>query len=157
MKSYTVLAALAMALTAHASQPDEHNILYGRDALDKARAQVRAADTYSGYFQPRGDLVFVRDYDAATGAPLFTAALHNDARSLEESRNVRRHVAARSPRNAARSPNMKSLPVIFDRASRCGQYCSNGAQCTVSPNCRRCVHANRIKPSGNDWQKVCGP
>lgn len=39
---------------------------------------------------------------------------------------------------------------LFERASRCGQFCSNSAGCT-DPRCPLCAHSN----GACEWQKSC--
>lgn len=39
---------------------------------------------------------------------------------------------------------------LFERASRCGQFCSNSADCT-DPTCPLCAHSN----GACEWQKSC--
>ncbi|KAL1882966.1 hypothetical protein Daus18300_000604 [Diaporthe australafricana] len=39
---------------------------------------------------------------------------------------------------------------LFARASRCGQFCSNSADCT-DPTCPLCAHSN----GACEWQKSC--
>lgn len=39
---------------------------------------------------------------------------------------------------------------IFERASRCGQFCSKSADCT-DPRCPLCAHSN----GACEWQKSC--
>lgn len=48
------------------------------------------------------------------------------------------------------SLNVRNPHGIFERASRCGQFCSNSAQCT-DPACPLCAHSN----GACEWQKSC--
>ncbi|CAH0041690.1 unnamed protein product [Clonostachys rhizophaga] len=83
--------ASTIAVASQAAQLDDgEKLLFGRDALEEARAQISAEDTYSGYFQPRSDIVFVRDYDARTNEPLFTAAMIGDKKSQREAKRVKK-------------------------------------------------------------------
>lgn len=169
-KAFSVI--LAVALHSPAIQASElvkaeeffaqrSDVLVGRDALSDARANIQTENTYTVYEKPSNNVVLVQDFDADTHDRLFSVALVDDANAeayyekykdtSEEKRSDDEDLSARD--SCRRGVDPDSAPLIFERASRCSQFCGRSRDCTGDARCPLCVYVG-----GNcRWQLRCRP
>lgn len=121
------------------------HVLVGRDALAKAEASV-GENTYSIVNKPSSDIVMIQEFDADTNVRLFAVALVNDekAETYYKEHNQDAKDASFHKRCSECRPPFCGRTVdvgtshLFQRESRCGQFCARGPSCTGDPDCPKC-------------------
>jgi hypothetical protein len=150
---------LAMALYLHGGRTSntgadkflaEHTeVSVGRDALNKAQAGVKGGNTFTVVNKPVSNMVMVQEFDADTNERLFVVALIDDQKAEEyyQKYNQDSGIGLKCGGVEDEGPNH----FLFERASRCGQFCGRGDDCTVDQRCPACRYVG-----GNcHWQLNC--
>ncbi|PHH90663.1 hypothetical protein CDD83_2990 [Cordyceps sp. RAO-2017] len=154
-------ASATEAETFLAENPD---VQVGRDALDKAEANV-GPHTFGVVTKPAENVVMLQEYDAETNERLFAVALVNDEKAEKyykennkdgdlKGQVMKRYDATGQAANkCGRAVDPAEPRFIFKRASRCGQFCARSHSCTAErrcPSCRyvggRCRHQLSCQP-----------
>ena len=131
-----------------ASNPD---MAVGRAAFDEAREAVIDGDNYMSISRPAESVVVVQQFNGTTDAMLYEVALVNDARAEEYYEKYVKDDSVMEP-SKKKCPRAPAL-AIFERASRCGQFCGRSNDCTADERCPLCAHA----PGRCRWQLQCQP
>lgn len=162
MRFISLVSLVVFSLSgALAAQPDANTFLLGnrdiavgRDALDAAEARSADSNTYRSYSKPADNVVLVREHDATSHEPNWSVALVDDEKAEEHYKryySATEGDAGETKRAAGESPNVRNPRGLFERASRCGQFCGRSRDCTVDPRCPLCAHVQ-----GNTrWQLSC--
>ncbi|CAH0019583.1 unnamed protein product, partial [Clonostachys rhizophaga] len=115
----------------------EHTeVSVGRDALNKAQAGVKGGNTFTVVNKPVSNMVMVQEFDADTNERLFVVALIDDQKAEEyyQEYNQDSGIGLKCGGAEDEGPNH----FLFERASRCGQFCGRGDDCTVDQRCPAC-------------------
>ncbi|QPG96016.1 hypothetical protein C2857_002897 [Epichloe festucae Fl1] len=130
-------AAATEAETFLAENPD---VQVGREALAKAEAGI-GPNTFGVVNKPVGNIVMLQEFDADTNERIFAVALIDDEKAEKyykennKDGDVQGQIMKRYDTSSADS---NKLRFNFERASRCGQYCSRGPSCT-DKKCPACL------------------
>ncbi|GAO16613.1 uncharacterized protein UV8b_01478 [Ustilaginoidea virens] len=139
-------AAAASASEAEVFLAENPHVQVGREALAEAEASA-GPNTFSVVNKPAGNVVMVQEYDADTHKLVYAVALVDDAKAEQyykkhnKGGDVKGKVMKRygsSAERCGRSEAADEPRVIFERASRCGQFCSRSPSCTAQRRCPSC-------------------
>jgi hypothetical protein len=163
MKLPTIIAAASLFLIHAACQLSAKDTV---DAADYARFDAIMAlttgETYFGYGYTN-DSVSIIIHDANTDEIIAQDTFRSNGKAVEyllQSDKIEpAQLSADGPVEDVSAmakctrPPVKREADLFERASRCSQFCARGSSCTVDRRCRACRYVMGLCR----WQKWCVP
>ncbi|KAG6028873.1 hypothetical protein E4U41_000549 [Claviceps citrina] len=152
---FVLAASLFIGLGAAATEAEEFlaknpDIQVGREALEKAEAGI-GPNTFGVVNKPVSNMVMLQEFDADTNERVFAVALIDDEKAEQYYREnnrdgeipgqiMKRYDASAAPDRGrcGRAVDANEPRFIFERAPRCGQFCSRSPSCTGDRRCPSC-------------------
>ncbi|KAG6301973.1 hypothetical protein E4U09_004149 [Claviceps aff. purpurea] len=126
------------------------DIQVGREALGKAEASI-GPNTFGIVNKPMSNIVMLQQFDGDTNERIFAVALIDDEKAEEyykknnidgevQGQVMKRYDVSATPdkKKCGRAVAANEPRFIFERAARCGQFCSRSFSCTVEARCPTC-------------------
>ncbi|KAK2603414.1 hypothetical protein QQS21_004364 [Conoideocrella luteorostrata] len=151
----TVAVSLYLGLAAAATEAETFlaenpDVQVGREALEKAEANM-GPNTFGIVNKPASNIVLVQEFDADTNERIFAVALIDDEKAEKYYKDnnkdgdikgqvMKRYDTSAEPdkKKCGRAVDANEPSFIFERAPRCGQFCSRSPSCTGDRNCPSC-------------------
>lgn len=141
-------AAATEAETFLAENPD---VQVGREALAKAEAGI-GPNTFGVVNKPVDNIVMLQEFDADSNERIFAVALIDDEKAEKyykennKDGDVQGQIMKRydtssveaDKKKCGRAVDANEPRFIFERAPRCGQFCSRSPSCTGDRRCPSC-------------------